>query len=223
MKKIKSKIFIIILTSMLTLLPVFVGTFSWNTLPDELPIHFNFSGEAYGYADKLEVIIILPVFLLIMHLIIAIATIPDPTNSKNAISGKVYSLLLFIAPIVSLFCTIMIFGEPLNFKIDFMTIIQVFFAVLYLILGNYLPKMRRNKFVGTKLPWTAKSDYNWDKTNRLAGWLFFISGLAFAINTFIKIGKGTGIFILWLVTIVLVTVAPTIYSYVISRNENKRQ
>lgn len=221
MKKIKNKMFIIILTSVLTLLPIFVGVFSWNILPDELPIHFNFSGEAYGYADKLEVIVVLPVFLLAMHLIIAIATIPDPTNSTNAISGKVYSLLLFIAPLVSIFCTVMIFAEPLNLRFDLLTIIQVFFAIIYLIIGNYLPKMRRNKFVGTKLPWTAKSEYNWDKTNRLTGWLFFISGLVFVINIFIKIGKGNGVFILWLASILLVTVVPTVYSYVISKYENK--
>ena len=187
MKKIKNKLFSIILTTVLTLLPMFVGLLSWNILPNELPIHFNFSGEAYGYADKLEVIVVLPVFILVIHLCIAFATMPDSANSVNAISDKVYFICLLIAPLVSIFCTVMIFAEALNLEFDLLTIIQVFFAVIYLIIGNYLPKMRKNKFVGTKLPWTAKSEYNWDKTNRLTGWLFFVFGLVFVVfcNLFI--------------------------------------
>jgi len=219
MKKIKNRMYGIVLSSILTLLPMFVGIFSWNTLPDELPVHFNFSGEAYGYADKLEVIVVLPLFVLVMHLVIVFATIPDPEQSANTIGNRVYSFLLFIAPLVSIFCTVMIFTEPLNLKVDLLTIIQVFFAIIYLIIGNYLPKIRRNKFVGTKLPWTIKSEYNWDKTNRLTGWLFFILGIIFLINIFIRSINESGVLILWLVGVLVVTVIPTFYSYVLSKKE----
>lgn len=219
MKKIKNRMFCIILSSVLTLLPMFVGIFSWNTLPDELPIHFNFSGEAYGYADKLKVIVVLPLFVLVMHLVIVFATMPDSASSVNIISNKVYLLLLLIAPLVSIFCTVMIFTDPLNLKFDLLTIIQVFLAIIYLIIGNYLPKIHRNKFVGTKLLWTIKSEYNWDKTNRLTGWLFFILGLVFLLNIFIRIGNGSGVFILWLVSVFVVTVIPTLYSYILSKKE----
>lgn len=219
MKKMKKKIFGIILTSVLTLLPMFVGILSWNIIPDELPIHFNFSGEAYGYAEKLEVIIGLPVFLLVMHLVVAFATMPDSKNPTNAIGDKVYLLLLFIAPLVSIFCTVMIFAEPLNLKIDLLTIIQSFFAIIYLLIGNNLPKMRKNKFVGTKLPWTSKSEYNWDKTNRLTGGLFFVFGLVFVVNIFVKIGNAGGVFVLWIASVIITAIVPTVYSYHISKNE----
>ena len=126
--------------------------FSWNSLPDKLPIRFHFSGEAYDYANKMLVIIGLPLFLLAMHLLVAFATKPQSEDAASFINGKLYLILLALVPIVSMFCTVMIFSEAMQLKLDLFTIIQAFFATLYFIIGNFLPKIRRNQLVGTKLP-----------------------------------------------------------------------
>lgn len=206
----------IVISSLITLLPMIVGFFSWSLLPDKLPVRFHFSGEAYDFANKLIVIIGLPLFLLAMHLLVAFVTKPQSEDTTSFISNKLYLILLSIVPLVSLFCTVMIFSEALQLKLDLFTIIQAFFAVLYFIGGNYLPKIRRNRFVGTKLPWTSRSDYNWNKTNRLTGWLFFILGFIFLINIFVRVN---GWYILGL-ALVAVTVIPIVYSYALSKKEH---
>lgn len=214
MKKTHNSMLVAI-SSLITLLPMIVGFIFWNSLPEKLPIRFHFSGEAYDYANKLFVIAGLPLFLLAMHLLVAFATKPQSEDATSFISNKVYLILLSLVPLVSVFCTVMIFSETLQLKLDLFTVIQAFFAALYFVVGNYLPKIRRNQFVGTKLPWTCKSDYNWDKTNRLTGWLFFIFGFIFLINIFVKVN---GWYIIGL-ALVAVTVIPIIYSYVLSKKE----
>ena len=48
-----------ILTSVLILLPILAGLLLWNSLPAEMPIHFNISGVADNYASKGFAVILL--------------------------------------------------------------------------------------------------------------------------------------------------------------------
>ena len=88
---------------------------------------------------------------------------------------------------------------------------------MFLVIGNYLPKVKQNWYLGIKLPWTYADEENWNKTHRLAGKLWFVGGLLFILNFFLQI-RGIE---LWLM-IVLVLI-PVIYSYLYSRKKNKEE
>lgn len=90
-------------------------------------------------------------------------------------------------------------------------------GVMFLVIGNYLPKVKQNWYLGIKLPWTYADEENWNKTHRLAGKLWFVGGLLFILNFFLQI-RGIE---LWLM-IVLVLI-PVIYSYLYSRKKNKEE
>ena len=49
-------------------------------------------------------------------------------------------------------------------------------ALLFIVIGNFMSKIRPNWFVGVRTPWTLSSKLSWDKTHRLAGWLFMLMG-----------------------------------------------
>ncbi|MBQ1371344.1 MAG: SdpI family protein [Oscillospiraceae bacterium] len=219
MKHAKHNLPWVIVSSLLACFPLWIGAFFWSSLPDELPIHFNFSGQADGYGGKLSVVVGLPLFFLVMHLLVVFTTKPDLEHPDKSVNNKLHLLFLALIPVVSVFSSALIFAEALHWKLDFLVMIQLLFAVLYLVFGNYLPKIRRNQFVGTRLPWTLKSDSNWDKTNRLSGWLFCIFGFLFLLNAFLKIGGGSGMAILLIGSLLAGAVIPTVYSYSLSRNE----
>ena len=61
------------------------------------------------------------------------------------------------------------------------TYIQSGIGVLFIILGNSLGKIRRNYFIGFKLPWTLSNDDIWNKTHRLGGKMFMLAGVIFLI------------------------------------------
>lgn len=58
----------IILTSIVTLLPIVIGLLLWNQLPQSIATHFNFNGQPNGYSSKNFTVFVLPLILLISHL-----------------------------------------------------------------------------------------------------------------------------------------------------------
>ena len=89
------------------------------------------------------------------------------------------------------------------------TVAPVFVGLLFLILGNYLPKLRRNRTMGIKLPWTLASEENWNRTHRVAGFIWVAAGLLMVVSAFWQLHGPA-------VTVVLLALAvgvPVLYSY----------
>ena len=64
--------------------------------------------------------------------------------------------------------------------------------------------------MGIKLPWTLNSEENWNRTHRLAGFLWVLGGVYFIVMSFV--GWSLPAFLIPLAVMVLV---PTVYSYVL--------
>ncbi|MNY48937.1 Immunity protein SdpI [compost metagenome] len=50
-------------------------------------------------------------------------------------------------------------------------------GLLFVVLGNYLPKVRSNFFIGIRTPWTLSSEEVWYQTHRLGGKLMVAAGI----------------------------------------------
>ena len=93
------------------------------------------------------------------------------------------------------------------------TVVPVFVGLLFLILGNYLPKIRQNRTVGIKLPWTLQSEENWNRTHRLSGFLWVLCGLVMIPLSLLRLWSG------WLfgALLAVMVLIPTVYSYALHR------
>ena len=100
-----------------------------------------------------------------------------------------------------------IYGEALGYPISVDRIGIIFTGLIFIIIGNYLPKCQHNYTVGIKVPWTLNSEENWNRTHRFAGPLWVISGVLFIITSFI------GSVVLGVVIILGASFIPMIYSY----------
>lgn len=203
----------IILTSIITLLPMLAGILLWPRLPESVATHFGWDGAANGWSSKGFAVFGLPLILLAAHLICAVVTANDPKR-KN-IAGKMYGLVLWICPLTSLICAVCIYGYMLDIQLDVWLWSSVLEGVLLIVVGNYLPKCRQNYTVGIKLPWTLADEENWNKTHRLAGWVWVIGGVVVLLNALFRIET------LFLAVLLLVIGIPTIYSFALYRK--KRQ
>ena len=90
MPKENRKFFLV--TCIITILPMFLGLFLWNRLPDQIATHFDFNGTPDGYSSKRFAVIGIYVFCLFMHIFCAVVTCLDP--KKKNVSPKVYRLIL---------------------------------------------------------------------------------------------------------------------------------
>lgn len=142
---------IILITSMITILPILAGLILWNKLPEQVATHFDFNGIPNGYSSRAFAVFGPYLICLFAHLLCAFGTLADP--KKQAIGQKMYALILWICPAVSLFCAAAIYGN--TFGVEFMKssrFVIILLGLLFLLVGNYLPKCRQNYTVGIKVP-----------------------------------------------------------------------
>jgi uncharacterized membrane protein len=89
-------------------------------------------------------------------------------------------------------------------------------GVLFVIIGNYMPKIKQNYTMGIKLPWTLNSVENWNKTHRFGGFVFVLMGLWMIISAVLRLH-----FILAILPALACTFLPVIYSYLLYRKESE--
>ncbi|HVC36929.1 MAG TPA: SdpI family protein [Gammaproteobacteria bacterium] len=94
-------------------------------------------------------------------------------------------------------------------------IIPIVIGLLFVILGNYMGKLRKNFFIGIRTPWTLASDEVWVRTHRLGGWLFVAGGLAIVITG--VLAPSAYMPIIMIVIIAVAALVPAAASYVIYR------
>ncbi len=156
----------------------------YSKMPDMVPNHWNFNGEVDGYTTKFNGFILLPIALVLSGIFLNFMLDNDPKNKnqKNmAITiGKISmpGILLLIMVLQT------VFGLGIEFDVNL--VVNFLLGILFIAIGNYLPKAKRNYTVGIKLPWTLNSDENWNKTHRLGGILFILAGILFIANIFIS-------------------------------------
>lgn len=207
MESIKKYKKTLILTAILTLLPMVIGFILWNKLPDQVATHFGSNGEPDGWSSKAVAVVGLPALLTAIHLACFFITFADP--KKQRIDPKLFKLILWLCPVISWFGCGSTYAYALNMELNTTNIAMVLLGVLFIVIGNYLPKARQNYTVGIKLPWTLDDEENWNRTHRLAGKLWMVCGFLFVIVSFF--GLGTSWIAMMLAAIMLLV--PTGYSF----------
>lgn len=199
----------IITSSIVCLIPILFGVIVYNQLPDVMATHWGLSGNANGFMPKGMAVFGLPVFLCILNLVLQIASGKDDTKFGGSKAFK--GIMLGIIPVLSVIVNSFVILWNLDYKLPIANLAVILCGLLFLLIGNYMPKTRQNTFVGIRISWTLNSEENWKKTHTKAGKLWFICGLATLILGFFPLSLPIGILII-LIFIVMVAY-PVYYSY----------
>ena len=150
---------------------------------------------------------IMPLVLLALHtgLLILTRYIDSVKQDK-----KIENIIFFMIPALSVYTGVVFIAIMLGFDIDIGMICAVLMGVAFIVIGNYMPKAKRNHTFGIKLKWTVTNDDNWVATHRLAGKLFVIAGVVMLVMAFFP---EIVTFITLTLLIIAIVVIPTVYSY----------
>ena len=210
----KKNILKAIISSIVILLPIIFGVIFWDSLPDTITTHFGADGTPDGASSKAFAVFGLPLILLALHWVCVLTTFL--TNRKNGQSDKVYTLLFFIMPMLSIFVATLIYATAFNYDLHLGSILCVIFGLMFVLMGNYMPKITRNRTMGIKIKWTLASDENWAATHRVAGRVWFFGGFVIMLGAFLPLDA---LMIAALPAILLLVLIPTVYSYVFYRKQ----
>ena len=206
---IKKNLKVLIVTSLIILLPILVGVILWDQLPEQMPSHWNASGEIDGWSSKAFAVFGMPLILLVFQWLCVLGTGADPKKANHP--EKIVHLVLWIIPVLGVVLSVLTYAVALGKEVRMEVIMPVLIGLVLTIVGNYLPKCKQNYTVGIKIPWTLNSEENWNKTHRFAGWLWTICGLLIMLTGFFG-----GFWIFFGVVLVMVLMT-FLYSYMLHR------
>ena len=199
----------LLVTSVVILLPILAGLILWNQLPDQIPSHWNASGEIDGWSSKPFAVFGMPLILLAAQWLCVLGTAADPKKKNHP--EKILHLVLWIIPVLSAVLHVITYCVALGKEVRMEVVMPILIGLVLTVVGNYLPKCKQNYTIGIKIPWTLSSEENWNKTHRFAGRLWTVCGLAIMLTGFF------GGFWVFLPIVLLMVLAPTIYSYMLHR------
>lgn len=206
---IKKNLKTLIITSVISLLPILAGLILWNQLPEQMPTHWNAAGEVDGWSSRPFAVFGLPLILVAAQWLCMLATSADP--KKNNHTEKMLHLVLWIIPVLSIVLHTVTYMTALGMEVRMERVMPVFMGLLFVIIGNYLPKCKQNYTIGIKIPWTLNNEENWTKTHRFSGFLWVVCGIAIMAAGFFG-----GFWVFLPITFVMV-LAPILYSYLLHR------
>lgn len=211
---IKNNKWTLIITTLVMLLPMVVGLLLWQQLPEQIPSHWGIHGEVDGWTDKTTTVFGFPALMIALHWLCVLASSADP-KSKNYHASMI-RLALWICPGISLLVNSLVYTAALGYSFDIQLILPLFEGVLFIIMGNLLPKCRQSYTLGIKLPWTLNNEENWNKTHRLAGKVWVGGGVIILATAFL------GRFWIMIGTTLAMVIIPTIYSYCLYRRQSQK-
>ena len=212
MENVKKYKTTIIVTTLITLLPIVFGLIIWKKLPEQIATHWGADGQADGYSGKAFAVFGMPCILAALQLFVSFITLNDP--KRRNIHKKPLTLVLWLIPIVSILMNCMTYAVALGMKVDVGIIVSILIGLLFIILGNYMPKLQQNYTVGIRIPWTLNSTENWNRTHRLGGKMFILGGFLLIITGFLGSVIGDFGALAAIIAIALIcTGVPTVYSF----------
>ena len=213
---IKKNKLILIITSLIILAPILFGHAVWDELPDIIATHWGVDNQPDGFSSKAMVVYGMPLIMLAIHWFCVIAMELDVKKRNH--TSVVRNMVLFIAPLTAIFAMTFIYAGALGLKLDVSLWAMLFFGLLFIVIGNYMPKCRQNWTMGIRNRWTLSDSENWNQTHRVAGAIWMLGGFLILICSFFS---DISLVPYFFVVIVLVMVlVPNVYSYMYYRKHN---
>ena len=205
-----------IVTTLILLLPVAAGIALWDLLPERIVTHWGFDGTPDGWSGKGAAVFGIPLMLLGFHWLAALLTGLDQRAREQ--NPKVLRMVLWIVPFLSVCLCGFTYLTALGWTWNVKTVVCLMLGLTFLVIGNYLPKCSRNRFIGVRIKWTLENEENWNRTHRFAGKLWMAGGLLLAAAGFLPPAASAAV----MVTVVLLMVLlPVFYSGWYHRKKEK--
>lgn len=192
----------------------------WQSSPERYPVHWNIQGQVDRYGNRTEGLLLLPAMTVGIYLLLVFLPRIDPARANYARFSGAYTAIRIVFTV----CMALIYAVTVvsakEYPIDMSFAIPLIIGGMFVVLGNYVGKIRPNWFVGIRTPWTLTSKKSWVKTHRIGGWLFILGGVILIFTGLVR----TPLAILVMaVYFVAMTVWMFVYSYLVWRSDPDRR
>lgn len=185
-------------------------------LPERMPTHWNLNGEVDGWSQRAWGAWLIPVVTALMWGMMRLLPAIDPRGRNYLKFGGAFEGIMISVMIFMLALHVVTLRAALGYAVAMERVVPVGVGLLFIVIGNLLPRARPNWFVGIRTPWTLSSDRVWEKTHRVGGRLFVLGGILISLSTFAGAGWSRVVLI---AVVTVCSLAAVVYSYVEWRKE----
>lgn len=197
----------------------------YPSLPDIVPIHWNYRGVADGYGGRHYVLLMAAVPVLVLW-VMQVARQIDPLSKNferfdevwniSVIAVTVFCLALSWLPELCIYGVLPSGGNAVG------VFVCGGVGLLFLVLGNYMPRIKQNFTFGCRTPWALADEHNWLRTQRMGGIVFMVLGAALmALGVFSALLGEIGTLALLLAGVIGGTAWIYVYSYLVHLGKMK--
>ena len=186
-------------------------------LPAQVATHWGVDGEPNDWSSPAFAAFLMPCIMLLMSALFSALPNIDPLKKNYEFHGSVYFLLANVIVVFLGALQVLLIGSALEWPIKMRQALPVLLGLLFIVMGNLIPRIRPNWFMGIRTPWTLTSERVWRKTHRVGGYTFILAGLLFIGAAFLVSGE-TARNVMF-VAIFPIILWPVIYSYLEWRRE----
>jgi uncharacterized membrane protein len=201
-------------------LMVVASAIVYPSLPARIPMHWNVYGQIDDWAPKSLWSVFFPAVIIVGLMVLAWA-MPriDPFKKSYLKFRGAYHL------VIDLIVGFLAFLQGVTLYAAFRTtvpvgvIAPVGVGLLLAAVGNQLPKVKRNFYMGIRTPWTIASDKVWVRTHRVGARVFVAGGLASAVAGFLPAPLN---FVIFMAIVLSMMLGVVVYSYVLYHDLERR-
>lgn len=206
----KNKIFIICLM----LLSLVITCVAMAFLPDSIPTHLGVNGKPDQFGSKYFIFMFPVINILVglsMLLVCKYAKVSENYRKYTLTTGVLIQLIFLCMNVVFILYAINYADGSLGFDVS--KIIMVVFGILFILMGNYMPKIEKNRTLGFKIKWSLYNEVTWQKTHRFVGFGGIITGILCIISGLIFKEMVNFIILMSLIFILMVSTSVASYKY----------
>ena len=153
-------------------------------MPERVASHWDAAGEPNGYSSRIVLLLMVPVIGTLMSVVLAYAPQLDPKRRNFPLHAGAYwiltnTILIFLAAV-----HVLTIGYNIGWQVNFGRVMGIGLGLLFMMVGNFLTRVRPNWIMGIRTPWTLSSDRAWRETHRAGGYTFVVVGLVTLIAAF---------------------------------------
>ena len=156
---------------------VTVAIWLYPRLPAVVPTHWDLHGRINGTMPRFWGAAMPALLIAGLAALTWVLPVISPRRFEITPFAHVYVLVMLASQALVLVLGMATLLFAVGYPVAMPKVAMLGVGALFVILGNYMGKLRKNFFIGIRTPWTLASDAVWERTHRFGGWLFMLAGL----------------------------------------------
>lgn len=184
---------------------------NYNRLPAELPAHVGMNGSFDDFWNKNTVIAVFGSLGVLMPALIQLTRRIDPKKERYQLFENAHAMIRLAISLIfdSALAVSVLYG--LGTAVHGTRLVTAVLGLAFIVIGNYMPQIKDNYFLGVKTPWTLADPEVWRRTHRLTGVVWAVAGVLIILGSFMP-GNWNGYVLAG--TVLAACIIPYVYSWV---------